>query len=152
MPKPYSVDLRKRAVAAYDAGRLQSEVAQLFKISLATLKRWLAQRRAGQSLAPKASRPGPRGAFGTPEALAALEAQLKAHPDERLLDHCQRWQARTGQPVSLWALHRACRALDWTHKKKAHRQRTRRRRTGGVAASARRLKAHGLGLCRRKRV
>ena len=57
MPKPYSVDLRARAVAAYDAGRLQTEVVQLFKISLATLKRWLAQRRAGQSLAPNVARP-----------------------------------------------------------------------------------------------
>jgi transposase len=148
MPKPYSVDLRERAVAAYDAGRLQIDVVQLFKISLATLKRWLAQRRASQSLAPKTSRPGPRGAFGTPEALAALEAQLQADPDGRLIDHAQRWQATTGQPVSLWAVHRACRALDWTHKKKAHRQRTRRSRTGGVAAGTRRLKAGRLGLCR----
>jgi transposase len=121
MPKPYSVDLRERAVAAYDAGRLQTAVAQLFKISLATLKRWLAQRRAGQSLAPKTCRPGPRGAFGTPEALAALEAQLQADPDGRLRDHAQRWQQTTGPPVSLWAVHRACRALDGTHKKKAHR-------------------------------
>jgi transposase len=119
MPKPYSVDLRERAVAAYDAGRLQTEVVHLFKISLATLRRWLAQRRAGQSLAPKTYRPGPRGPFSSPEALAALEAQLKAHPDDRLLDHCQRWQQTTGQAVSLWAVHRACRALDWTHKKKS---------------------------------
>jgi transposase len=148
MPKPYSVDLRERAVAAYDAGRLQTEVVQLFKISLATLRRWLAQRRAGQSLAPKTYRPGPRGAFGTPEALAALEAQLQVDPDGRLLDHAQRWQQATGQPVSLWAVHRACRALAWTHKKKAHRQRTRRKRTGGLAASPRRLNADGLGLCR----
>src|SRR5437764_11760109 len=112
MPEPYSVDLRERAVAAYDAGRLQSEVVQLFKISLASLKRWLAQRRAGQSLAPKSYRPGPRGAFGTPAALAALAAQLHAAPDERLLDHCQRWYERTGQRVSVAALHRARRALD----------------------------------------
>ena len=147
MPKPYSVDLRERAVAAYDAGRLQTDVVQLFKISLATLKRWLAQRRAGESLAPKAYRPGPRGAFGTPQALAALEAQLEADPDGCLLDHAQRWQERTGQPVSLWAVHRACRAVDWTQKK-AHRQRTRRRRTGGLAARPGRLKADGVGLCR----
>jgi transposase len=148
MPKPYSVDLRERAVAAYDAGRLQTEVAQRFKISLASLKRWLAQRRADQSLAPKTYRPGPRGAFGTPEALAALEDQLQADPDGRVLDHCQRWQARTGQAVSLWAVHRACRALDWTHKKKAHRQRTRRRRTGQLATSTRHLSAERVGLRR----
>ena len=126
MPKPYSVDLRERAVAGYDAGLLQTEVVRLFKISLASLKRWLAQRRAGQGLAPqRARRPGPRGAFSTPEAWAALRAQLEAAPDARLRDHCQRWQARTGQAVSVAALHRARRALGWTHKKKAHRQRTR---------------------------
>jgi transposase len=119
MPKPYSVDLRERAVAAYDAGRLQTEVAHLFKLSLASLKRWLAQRRAGQGLAPQRSRrPGPRGAFGSPEAWAALRAQLQAAPDERLIDHCQRWQERTGQAVSVAALHRARRALGWRQKKK----------------------------------
>jgi transposase len=120
MSKPYSVDLRERAVAAFDAGLLQTEVAHLFKISLASLKRWLAQRRAGQSLAPKSYRPGPRGAFGTPAALAALGAQLHAAPDDRLIDHCRRWQERTGQWVSVATLHRARRALGWTHKKKAH--------------------------------
>jgi hypothetical protein len=89
------------------------------------LRRGRAQRRAGQSLAPKTHRPGPRGPFSSPEALAALEAQLKAHPDDRLLDHGQRWQQTTGQAVSLGAVPRAGRALDGTHPKKAHRQRTR---------------------------
>jgi transposase len=121
MPKPYSVDLRERTVAAVDRGLLQAEVARLFAVSVATLKRWLAQRRAGQGLGPKAYRPGPRGPFSSPEARAALEAQLQAEPDDRLIDHCQRWQQRTGQSVSVAALHRACRALDWTHKKSGSR-------------------------------
>jgi transposase len=121
MPTPYCVDLRERTVAAIDGGLLQAEVARLFAVSLATLKRWLAQRRAGQGLAPKAYRPGPRGPFSRPEALAALAAPLHADPDDRLIDHCQRWQQRTGQPVSVAALHRACRALDWTHKKSGSR-------------------------------
>jgi transposase len=141
MSKSYSVDLRERAVAAVEAGLLQAEVVRLFSVSLATLKRWLSKRRAGQSLAPKSYRPGPRAAFGSPEAVAALRAQLAAEPDERLVDHCQRWYQRTGQALSVATLHRARRALGWTHKKKAHGQRTRRRRTRRLAPSARRLKS-----------
>ena len=47
---------------------------------------------------------------------------LEPGPDGRLIDHCQRWQLQSGQAVSVATLHRARRALDWTHKKKAHRQ------------------------------
>jgi transposase len=123
MSKPYSVDLRERAVAAVvENGLPHAEVVRLFSVSWASLKRWLLKRRCGQSLAPKPYRPGPRGAFGSPEARAALAAQLQADPDGRLIDHCQRWQAQSGQAVSVATLHRARRALDWTHKKKAHRQ------------------------------
>jgi transposase len=141
MSKPYSVDLRERAVAAAEAGLLQAEVVRLFSVSLATLKRWLFKRRSGQSLAPKRYRPGPRAAFGNPEAVAALRAQLEAEPDGRLIDHCQRWHQRTGQAVSVATLHRARRALGWTHKKKAHGRRARRRRTGRLAPSPRPLRA-----------
>jgi transposase len=125
MSKPYSVDLRERAVAAVESGLRQAEVVRLFNVSWATLKRWLFKRRSGQSLAPKTYRPGPRAAFGTPEAMAALKAQLQTDPDGRLLDHCRWWQARTGQPVSVATVHRARRALGWTHKKKAYGRRAR---------------------------
>jgi transposase len=148
MSKPYSLDLRERAVAAHEAGLLQTEVVRLFSVSLATLKRWLSKRRAGQSLAPKRYRPGPRPAFGTAEARAALRAQLQADPDGRLLDHCQRWQEPTGQWLSVATLHRARRALGWRHKKKAHGRRARRSRTGRLAPSPPGLKPAGLGFCR----
>jgi transposase len=37
MSKPYSLELRERAVAAAEAGLLQAEVVGLFSVSLATL-------------------------------------------------------------------------------------------------------------------
>jgi transposase len=118
MHKAYSLDLRERAVAAVEAGLRQAEVVRLFGVSLATLKRWLFKRRSGLSLASKEYRRGFAAQFGNPENLATLSAQLAAYPDERLIDHCQRWQERTGKAVSVATLHRARRALGWTHKKK----------------------------------
>jgi len=51
MGKGYSVDLRAKAVAAYDAGRGSiSDVAELFGIGSATLKRWLWRRRDDATL------------------------------------------------------------------------------------------------------
>ena len=84
MSKPYSVDRRERAVAAVlERGLPHAEVVRLFSVSWASLKGWLLKRRCGQSLAPKSYQPGPRGAFGTPQARAALAAQLQADPDGR---------------------------------------------------------------------
>jgi transposase len=139
MSKPYSVDLRERAVAAVESGLRHAEVVRLFNVSWASLKRWLLKRRSGQSLAPKAYRPGPRGAFGTPEAVAALQAQLQADPDGRLIDHCRWWQARTGQALSVATLHRARRALDWTHKKKSSRPANAMKPSGPAGAKRTRI-------------
>jgi transposase len=117
MAQPYSLDLRERAVAAVESGRGRAEVVDLFDLSLATLKRRLAKRRAGESLQAKPSRPGPAAQFGDEKTLAALRAQLAAAPDDRLRDHCQRWQAATGKSVSTATMHRAWARLGWTHKK-----------------------------------
>lgn len=71
--KPYSEDLRRRALAAVAAARARAEVVALFGVSLASLKRWLARQRAGQPLAAKRGRPGPAPRLGERE-LSALRA------------------------------------------------------------------------------
>ena len=38
--KAYSQDLRQRVVRAVDEGRTRAEIAQLFGVSLATIKSW----------------------------------------------------------------------------------------------------------------
>ena len=52
--RAYSKDLRERAVAAVDRGMARSEVVAVFGVSLASLKRWLATKRAGGDLRAKA--------------------------------------------------------------------------------------------------
>ena len=118
MGKTYSLDLRESAVAAViAAAQPQAVVASHFGIGLATLWRWIALWRAGESLAPKAPRPGPTGFFAEAATRAALEAQVAAAPDDRLDDHCRAWQAATGQQVSRATMGRAIARLEWTRKK-----------------------------------
>lgn len=118
MGKTYSLDLRESAVAAViAAGRPQTQVAASLGIGLATLGRWLVCWRTGESLAPKAPKPGPAGFFVDAGTLNALEAQVAAAPDDRLDDHCRAWQAATGQQVSRATMGRAIARLEWTHKK-----------------------------------
>ncbi len=113
--RAYSVELRQRVVAAVDAGTPRAEVACTFGVSLATIKRYLKQRREAGHLAPRTS-PG-RPPDIAADRLAALEAQLAAHPDATLAQHCQHWQAAWGQPLSRSAMRRAIKRLAWTRKK-----------------------------------
>ena len=45
--KAYSQDVRERVLRAADLGRPRAEIVQLFGVSLATIKRYLKQRRLG---------------------------------------------------------------------------------------------------------
>ena len=56
--KPYSKDLRLKVLAAVDRGMLRKEVADVFGVSVPTIKRWLRRRRQIGDVDPK-SIPGP---------------------------------------------------------------------------------------------
>src|SRR3712207_9357340 len=62
--RAYSMDLRARVVAAVDAGMTQSQAAARFGVSLRTVERYLARRRATGSLAASAQGHGPEPAGG----------------------------------------------------------------------------------------
>jgi len=53
MPKAYSLDLRERAVARVMAGESCRQVAQLFKVSVASVVKWCQRFRATGSAAAK---------------------------------------------------------------------------------------------------
>jgi transposase len=114
--KAYSQDLRQRVLRAIDAGQSQAEVAKTFTVSVATIKRYLKQRRETGHVKPKAipGRPAKKGAV----LQAHLLAQLEAHPDARREEHCQMFEASYGLKVSPASISRARMALGWTRKKK----------------------------------
>ena len=114
--KAYSEDLRERVLRAVDQGHPRAQIVQLFGVSLATLKRYLKQRRETGKLAPKPIPGRP------PKKLAPLQAelvaQLQAHDDVRLEDHCRLWEQTHGVRVSTATMSRAIKRVGWTRKKK----------------------------------
>ena len=88
--KAYSEDLRERVVTAVDQGMSRREVARLFGVSEASIKRYLKLRRKTGSIAPKTI-PGcpPRK---TEMLQERLRPQLEAHPDATLEEHCRLWE------------------------------------------------------------
>lgn len=114
--KAYSQDLRQRVLRAIDAGASQSEVAETFAISVASIRRYLRARRETGQYAPKVSpgRPAVKGAM----LQAHLLSQLQAHPDVTREEHCRLFQTKHGIAVSPASISRARMALGWTRKKR----------------------------------
>lgn len=52
MPKPYSVDLREKAIALVDSNKSIGEVASLLKLARNTVKSWIVLRERTGSLEP----------------------------------------------------------------------------------------------------
>jgi putative transposase len=134
--KQYSADLRERLLGAIDAGLPQAAAARLFGIGVSTIKRWRRRRRE-TGVVTATPRPGRRRQVG-PAATPRLVAQVRAHPDATLAEHCTRWEKTTGVRVSRATMSRALRRAGWPLKKKvAHRRRAQRAGPHGVACRRR---------------
>jgi transposase len=114
--KAYSADLRERVLRAADRGMARREIVKVLGVSLATIGRYLKQRREMGHVKAR-SIPGRPS-----EKMAALQArltdQLQRVPDATLQQHAQYWQQTQGMPVSRWSVGRAIKRIGWTRKKK----------------------------------
>jgi transposase len=132
--KAYSLDLRERVLRAVDQGKPRSEIVNLLGVSLATIKRYLKQRRETGHVRPKAI-PG-----RTPKKGAALQAglvaQLQAQPDASLETHCQLWENEHGMRVSTSTMSRMIERVGWTRKKSRWQPVNGRRRNERTGASS----------------
>ena len=115
MSNAYSEDLRQRIVRAVEGGMSQPDAARTFSVGLRSVQRYLHQWRTTRTLTAR------RSTGDTPAILPAqypvLVAQLSAHPDARLADHCATWEREQGVRVSVSTMCRAQRRVGWTHKK-----------------------------------
>jgi transposase len=114
--KPYSKDLRLKVLEAVDRGMPRAEVAEVFGVSLPTIKRWLKRRRETGEVAPRPN-PGPPARKGA--ALEeALPSQLAANPDFTLEEHQQLFEETYGISVSTSSISRAFERLGLPLKKR----------------------------------
>ena len=110
MPSPYPLELRERAVSAYESGAgTYPEVAASFGITGRVLQRWVRLRRETQSVAPK-----PRGGGNTSQvdstvlaALLADRADVTTHELAAAYNRRVHRSARVHRSSILRALHRA---------------------------------------------
>ncbi len=98
MMNAYSKDLRVKVLSAIDRGIPGREVANLFGVSLSTIKRWLKRRRqtGDVNIHKIPGRPSVKG-----KALRQwLPEQLKSNPDLTLREHCEAFEDESGVEVS----------------------------------------------------
>lgn len=96
--KPYSQDLRKRAIGALEAGKTQVEVAAQFDIHKSTLEKWWYRWRDTGSCAALPANSGPKRKLQAAEKF--IRAEVKKHPDATLTELCERVQEAKGLRAS----------------------------------------------------
>ena len=113
MAGAYSTDLRKRVLAAMEAGETPAAAAHRFAVGRATAYRWLAAARdEGRRRAkPMGGGPEPRIAE---EIEAALLRLLEKDNHLTLAEHRDRLAEETGVRVHPWTVGRALRRVGWT--------------------------------------
>ena len=132
--RAYSLDLRERVLASLDGGMSRQQVVTTFKVSLSTLKRWLARRDGGLPLA--APRPSGRTYTLSQADLAELLTHLQASADASIAAHTQWWNdSHPEQTVSPKTIERAIARLGWTRKKRASAQANATKLPGRPSAS-----------------
>lgn len=121
MPASYSQDLRDRVLAAADRGMKTKQIADLFAVSPAWVRRVKQRRREyGETTPRKVGNPGKRKIDR-----AELAALVEAHPDATAVE----LRDRLSVSCSTSAIYAVLKELGYTFKKKRSRQRSRIART-----------------------
>ena len=113
--KQYPADFRDRLLRALDAGLARAEATRTFGVPDRTIRRWRQQQRETGSVAPR-PRPGRQRRIDA-AVEPALRAQVRAHPDATLAEHCAQWAAAQGVAVSTATMARALSRLGLPLKK-----------------------------------
>ena len=133
MAKPYSGDLRERVVRAVKAGRTQTEVAGMFRISERSVRRYMGLWRKTGSVLPHTKFGGHKKPI-LGKHRARVE-RLVAESSHMTLEAMQARLAADGIKICVGALHNYLKALKYTYKKNAGRRRAEAQGRGRKARS-----------------
>jgi len=120
MPGPYSLDLRKKAVLAYEEGRgTQNEIATQFGIGYRTLKGWLSRKRDTGDVKPKEHiHRGPLPIIEE-KGLLFIEGLVQKKRDITILELRQSYEKKFKIMVAQGTMWKALKKLNLRRKKKS---------------------------------
>jgi len=116
--KAYSMDLRKRVMAAYDSGKYSlKEVAERFEVTVRWIQQVRQRRKLEGSIAPHPQNQGRKPAFRGKQ-LEELNEFVKHCPDATLEEIRNRFAGKI--TCSIVAIHYTLKRLGWRYKKKRY--------------------------------
>lgn len=146
--KAYSLDLRQRVVAATEQGQgTIAEVAEMFQVGTAFVKKVLRLHRQGESLEPKPHGGGAQAALND-EQRAMLGAAVETRRDATLAELKDFLHAECQVAVSQATICRELQNLNLPRKKKLHRERAQSAETPGLPTQGRGVGSEPVCLCR----
>lgn len=113
----YSVDLRERVLSCYDSGEhTQDDVADLFEIGVASLKRWLSRKRKGEDLGTRAKNSGRKNKINE-FGLETIKELVKNNPSITLGELSEIYFKKHNVYVGNSVLSRALKKINLRYKK-----------------------------------
>jgi transposase len=116
--KAYSMDLRKRVLAAYDSGKYTlKQVAERFEVTTRWIQQLRQRRELDGTIAPYPQNQGRKPAFRGNQ-LEELNEFVEAHPDATLEEIKEHFAGTVN--CSIVAIHTTLKRLGWNYKKKRY--------------------------------
>ena len=116
--KAYSIDLRKRVLAAYDSGKYSlNQIAEQFQVTTRWIQKLRQQRKQEGSIAPRPPNKGRKPVFQG-DNLEKLEQFIDANPDATL-EEIKRYFVGVVE-CSIVTIHNTLKRLELRYKKKRY--------------------------------
>jgi len=116
--KAYSIDLRKRVLAAYDSGKYSlNQIAKQFQVTTRWIQKLRQQRKQEGSIAPRPPNKGRKPAFQS-NNLEKLKQFINTHPDATL-EETKRYFSGVVE-CSIVTIHNTLKRLKLRYKKKRY--------------------------------